>query len=141
MRRHTFSHHKPPQLPTLTDDFLRQQGDVRQCELNFRRGGTHTHTHMHMHKSAHSSAQPINRMTLAQLNLNYIAAMVASISRRRSVILSSIVPLHPSSIFHPASPSQIPGTLWMCRGVHIFARSFVYLRFLRSHQRSHGCLS
>lgn len=56
--RHTPTHHRPPQLPTLTDDFLGHQGDVRQCELNFRRKKeTRVHTHTQTQRSAHSPTQ------------------------------------------------------------------------------------
>lgn len=91
-----------PQLPTLTDDFLRQLGDVRQCEFNLSKN-EYMHTHTQMHRSMHSPTQAWNRMRLVPLNLNYIAPMVPSISIRPSAILSSIVLLHSSCISHPSS--------------------------------------
>lgn len=88
---------------TLTDDFLWHRGDVRECELNLRKKrNPHKHTHRHT-PLAHVTTRPINRMTLAPLNLNYIAGMVASISIRPSIILSSIVPRQPLSIFNSLS--------------------------------------
>lgn len=120
------THHRLPQLPTLTDDFLSHLGDLRQCELNFRKKRKHTHTLMH--KSAHSPTQPINRMTLAQLSLNYIAAIVPSISLRPSVILSSIMPLHRSTISHPSSPpffNLLPTQPLFSHSRHIFVCYFV----------------
>ncbi len=138
------THHRPPQLPTLTDDFLGHPEDVRQCELNFRKKRKHAHTHTLMHRSAHSPTQAIDRMTLAQLKLNYIAATVSSISMSPSVILSSIMPLHPSSISHPLSPPSFSFSplihsppILVCVCIHpcvlfrvcvIFAHPYVFIR-------------
>lgn len=98
---------------------------------------------------AHTHTQPINRMTLAQLSLNYIAAIVSSISIR-----PSFMPLHFSSISHPSSPlsftlltiihfSPIPGLSWMYLE---YVRVYLCVLFCMSvilciHMCSYGCLS
>ena len=103
METHT---HSPQTSPaTHFDRWLPRAS--RGCEtvwIEFQKKKEITYTHTLMHRRARLPTQPINRMTLAQLSLNYISATVPSISIRPNVILFSIMPLHPSSISHPSSP-------------------------------------